>query len=268
MDDKELIRATAGVLTAVYKGKQGHKANGDPYSIQNATLKDNTGSITLFIKDREEDIPLSWRGKRVIIEAYESDRGYVGVYAHDDTYKMDKGKSETPERMIRTTKTAQIYLENEAEGKEREPEPPPKKAASTAQSAPPEKKQREAAPPQTKEELEAVQHRAVLTAKKNLAKAANLYCLALDVVDKVIGPHWCELTGDGHMPLELVQQAVGSVFITARDKSFEVASLPVKPIEAPPPTDAIEPQRADSPPPRGAPPPIPPINDDDDEIPF
>ena len=265
MDDKELIRAASGTITAVYKAKRSKEGAEHTYAMQDMVIKDATGEIRVMIKDREpaDDVPQGWKGKKVVIEAHQSDKGYTGVYAHDDTWKMRNGKSKTVERMIRVTPTGQIYLEGaDATERKREltEEAPAKASPPKGQPEARAGAQREAKE-LTAEEREWAQNRAVLDFKKALAKSANAYCLALDVVKKVIDPHYCELFEEDGMPYEIVRNAVSTVFITARDKAFEVAPLPVKPIHEPPPPppgDDLPPSRPAQPQP-GA---------DDDEIPF
>lgn len=108
MSDGETLVAISGKIADVYKANKGTNSKGD-YSLQNVTLEQAGTKIRLLLSNHDTEIPNSWKGKKITIEAHKNDKGkWTGLYVFDDTYKVDKGEAKTPERRIKVTSTAII----------------------------------------------------------------------------------------------------------------------------------------------------------------
>ncbi len=167
-------------LKTVFGQKRGTiktgKNIGGTWIIQNLVLTDGQTEIDVAVKDREEEIPQSWKGREIMLEAHKGDRGYTGLYAIDD----DFGDKIT--RKIKCTPTCIISL---VEGGELPPAKQQHQAPAKTTPAPAAKQQQQSAPAQKP----AAQKPEGKTEKSDLREAtekcvqiANLQLLCLNTV--------------------------------------------------------------------------------------
>jgi hypothetical protein len=222
LEDGQEIILLKGRVVQMYDAHRGEDAEtGNRWSFQRFTLKDDTGTRSVLLKNRDDDLPKSYRGKEIVIEAHKGDKGWSGVYAFDDTDK--KGKTT---RIVKVTPTAQIYLA------EAGPTPPAQEPpAAQAPSGVNHKPAAAGPPPVTATnggDKVALQTRAVLDAKIAAARLANLFIIAVDVVEAVVVPHF-EADNGEPINAEQHQAAIGHIFgCLQRDRMAD--GLPVKPL--------------------------------------
>ena len=278
LDAGECVCLCSGQLISLYDYKDGNDGTRD-WSFQRGKLKDRTGEMEILFKDREA-LARNWRGKKIVIEAHKGDRGFTGVYAEDDEYLKKKGK---PYQIIKVTKSADIYLEDDQSngdaGDERGDERRSSRSSSRrredddesdrgrreergssrsekrreyVEDPPPRKK--ESAPPP---DPEAMQARAVLDAKKSASRLGNLCCIAMDAVHAIIEPYYKARFGE--MPPEQRQAFIGHLFgdlqRAGADVNLPVARMVPSGAAAEPPKKQEPPPKKDPPPPAEPPPP-------------
>jgi hypothetical protein len=222
LEDGQEIILLKGRVVQMYDAHRGEDAEtGNRWSFQRFTLKDDTGTRSVLLKNRDDDLPKSYRGKEIVIEAHKGDKGWSGVYAFDDTDK--KGKTT---RIVKVTPTAQIYLAEAGPTPPAQEPPPPQQATTTAQVVTPP-------PPTTTngQDKVALQTRAVLDAKIAAARLANLFTIAVDVVEAVVHPHFEEMYPEAPsaMTAEQHQAAIGHIFGSLQRNGM-ADGLPVKPL--------------------------------------
>lgn len=216
MADKQNLACIAGTITSVYKSKNGENSNG-PWSIQNIVLKGTDGTeITLWIKDREE-IPNTVKGRFIILQAKQGEKGLSGLYVMDDDYN---GKIT---RKIKVTPTCELsYQGGEPEqshhgGKTQQAQQP-----NQVSQAAEEWKQVESQidhsghheptgePPAKSKKQPAAD--SIHEAKKSILQIANLHMLCARAVVDYEAPAFKKATGQ-EMTESMQQGATASIFI-------------------------------------------------------
>lgn len=151
-----LVYCVQGTLTTVYKRKSGTAAsNGKPWALQNCAISDQSGTIDVQLKDRDDEIPTSWKNRVVRFECYHGDKGWSGVKAVDDEYPAG-----TVTRKLRVTPTGDVSLVEDAVPlSSNRPPPAPQKTApahkppaASATPAPQNKPQKVNTPPPAKQQ--------------------------------------------------------------------------------------------------------------------
>lgn len=119
----ETVPSVRGLVAGIFARTTGQNSNGD-WSFQNLTLKDSTGEIKVKLKDCDE-LPLTLKGKQVILSCNEGQHGLTGVKAQDDEYR---GKVS---RILWVTKSHHIEVvdgQQQQAPATRQSEPPPQSA--------------------------------------------------------------------------------------------------------------------------------------------
>lgn len=185
----ETVPSVRGRITEMFKQSKGTNSHGD-WALQNITIQDGTGTIKVKVQDRPE-LPMSYKGREVVIYCHEGDKGLTGIKAKDDTYKN------VTSRILSVTPTAHIDL---------------------VESAPPAPVQQQPAPAPQQQYQPPVQQTAPAPTngtgvKQRLNKLANLYLHCLDAGDYVRRT-W-EASHNCQMPDDQFQACVSSLFIQA-----------------------------------------------------
>jgi hypothetical protein len=241
MDHDDTVDSVVGQITKIWKRNAGNNSNGD-WSLQNLTLRDQTGEIKVQLKDRDNLGP-EWLNRTVSIFCNQGQRGKTGVKAKDDTYK---GQTT---RILSVTPTAHVELHEEnapaqpppaptvSQNRPAPTQPAPARQPAPPRSAPPQTTQAPARtqqtkpvsqPPKTPAPLKEIDStRAVKMARKRLGQAANsmilCFAAAAYVREHVLARHGIDLT-----PAELEKLAVH--FSITLDKEGVSGLLPSAPM--------------------------------------
>jgi hypothetical protein len=202
------IPCVQGELINIYDQKGGKYKSGpnagNPYTRQNAILKDKAGDeIRLTLHDRDDIKNLI--NRTVSIES-SNKKGMTGVYAEDNDYWHKQDSSKPIERELKITKSATIdIIDGSAPA---EPASKAKPASKPAAKSNPDE---------------------LADCKRHLMQTANLYALCLAATHKSIEPAYFQLHGE-EMPEGHRQAAVSTMFIHM-DRQGYVGKMPVKPLE-------------------------------------
>lgn len=133
-----IIYCLVGTLKIVHERKTGTIGKGtnkgSPWAIQNLVITDGKTDVQVALKDREDEIPKSWKNREVMFEAHQGTKGWSGVYAFDDNY------NDVITRKVKVTATGQISLVGEAPHSQAAEPPPAQQRQQPAQQQPsPEK---------------------------------------------------------------------------------------------------------------------------------
>jgi hypothetical protein len=79
-----MVRGTITYVGERYSGNS--SKTGEPWSLQNITIKDTTGEFRLVAKDRDA-IPGTWKGKEFVIYCNEGEKGLTGLKIKEDKDK-------------------------------------------------------------------------------------------------------------------------------------------------------------------------------------
>lgn len=184
-DEGAVVNATKGVLVNVYPSNpvtrevDGVSTQG---SLQNAELKDETGTIKVVFSDREDLRPL--KGKTVYILAKKGARGFTGTKRKLDTFR----NANKPALWVYDQATV---TQDAPDGKEPPADTAPAPGATKAatSSAPARQPANPNEAPEDKaarEQAEAnAKARAFALARISIAKSANLMLLCLNAADYV-----------------------------------------------------------------------------------
>lgn len=134
------LEAIRGTIKKVHPIKTGTNSHGD-WSMQNLLFFDNTGEITIVLKDRAE-LTKEWAGCMVLITAGEHGKKPIGIEAEDNEYNS------VVTRRIKVTPSATI--EDGREIADTQQQPPQTQQQQRPKQAPPS--QRAAPPPNYAEE--------------------------------------------------------------------------------------------------------------------
>ncbi len=99
----EAVPSIRGRVVNIYARNAGTNVHGE-YSLQNLTIRDETGEATIKLKDRPE-LPLTTKGKVIFIFSKQGDKGLTGLKVKDDEYPKGSGKVT---RIVSVTPTATI----------------------------------------------------------------------------------------------------------------------------------------------------------------
>jgi hypothetical protein len=104
----ETIPSVKGRVLEVFDRNSGTISKGpragESWAIQNLRISDGTGEIKIMVKDREDALPKSYKGRELVLSCNDGNKGLTGLKAQDDEYR---GKVE---RIIAVTKSAHIEL--------------------------------------------------------------------------------------------------------------------------------------------------------------
>lgn len=173
-----IIPAFRGTIKAVFDHYTGVSEHG-PWAMQNIIVESGGGEIKVKLKDREK-MPVAWKGKAVVFQAYSGKKGMSGIKAADDTYK---GKTS---RILSVTGSAVIETgTGEFLGKldkSNEEPPQPSDVADTQDDIPFEESTDSFPPFNIPQPAQVpVPPKPVSSAEEQaLAKDARLYCRCLD----------------------------------------------------------------------------------------
>lgn len=205
----EAIPAVRGRLKAIFEQKTGTNTNGE-WALQNGTLTDGTAEVKITFKDRAA-IPMSWRGRELLLQCVSGDKGLTGVKAKDDDYK---GKVT---RIIYVTPSATVEELEAGPAADQPPAPAqPSSLSSEAESMPWDKRTDPKPPPPPPEpppHQAAPSPKATTGAqdvKRQLNRTANLYLDCL-LAGSYVREQW-GITGHT-MTDEQFQSCVSSLFI-------------------------------------------------------
>lgn len=111
LDVGETVPSVRGKIKTLFERTSGSNAKGD-WSFQNGTLASADGKSIIKFKMKDcDELPLSWKGKEVVMCSVDSGRKLTGLYVKEDEYKGDTYK------YLHITPTAEITLAGKADGK-------------------------------------------------------------------------------------------------------------------------------------------------------
>ena len=200
LDHNSIVNSFSGTVSKVGDRKAGESAKG-PWSFQHIRIVDGKGDdIKVTLKDRPE-LPKSFINCAILIKAHNSEKGWSGVKAYDDTYNDNK------ERILWVTGSAVISNGNGAT------------PAATGSGT--------ASPPAQQNIPVAGTGDPIKDARNFISRAANLYGMCLDAAVEIGKLH--EQRNKMLMPPEQFQAVVSSIWIAAKDARMHL-QLPVTPI--------------------------------------
>ena len=212
MEDGDIVKAVQGVIQAVYETKSGDGAHGH-YTIQSIKLRQNGADIKVKFFTFGQEIPKSYKGQSIVLEARKSDRGYTGIKVKVDRYKSKKDGRDVVETYLHVTSSATLTIAgSDAESPRDDNEPPP----TQTRSASPQSQQTQA-PRQDNR----TQEGQIAKIKKTLARSANLYVMCLDSADYVNECYAAKHGGES-MDVELYSACVAQIFAEAKSSGLVV----------------------------------------------
>lgn len=207
-----VIYCLQGTIKQIFGRKDGTIGKGPnkgkPWALQNITITDGHSDIEVQLKDGQPEIPKSWMGRGILIEAHQGDKGWTGVYAVDDDY------TDPATRKVKVTSTGAVSLLDQGGQKEQAQRPqkpasqqhqqhqqptanePPAHHQQQAQTQP-RQRQQEPAPehqPETAEEAAAREKAFARKQRTELMEiayqVANLQQLCLNTVETYTAPRF------------------------------------------------------------------------------
>lgn len=247
MPDGATVYLVHGRIKTVQKRHTGTVSKGprtgEPWAIQNLTIEYNGATIDVMVNDREDEIPKSWQGRMVRLEAYHGEKGWSGLYAFDDTYKNKTT------RKLKVTGTGEVALldgEPAVEGSapsEQHYQQQPQRQAPQQQSPQQPPAQRQAHPQQRQQppadDAAAAAANEKLRLREAKAKAtqiANLQLLCLNRVADYVAPRFKERSGRELSMQEI--HALGMNMTIEMMRAGEHWKMPPHEVEAPKPRQA------------------------------
>ena len=191
LPDSALVYRCIGILKNVYPRKSGESAKG-PWALQNLELADSNGfTLPVVLKDHDSEVPKTWKGREVMLEAYQGEKAWSGCYAFDDDYN---GKVT---RKLKLTKTGQVSL---VEGGERpaaaqQPHAQQKPAGGTTAAQGQPKSEGKPNEQPSKEETEKQQREKLTAATRCAIQLANLQLLSLNLTETYTAPRFEKVAG-------------------------------------------------------------------------
>lgn len=111
LDVGETVPSVRGKIKTLFERTSGSNNKGD-WSFQNGTLASADGKAIIKFKMKDcDELPMSWKGKEVVLCSVDSGRKMTGLYVKEDEYKGDTYK------YLHITPTAEITLAGKADGK-------------------------------------------------------------------------------------------------------------------------------------------------------
>jgi hypothetical protein len=133
MEVEDVIPAVSGTLTAVSAAKSGGTGK-KAWTVQNVEISQGNDKMRVCVWNRDELIPMNWKGKKVTVLSTEQQEGITGVSCADN----ENQNKVTREIKVQANKGGEITLggsgaagENE-DGAGQETAEPPKPATATA----------------------------------------------------------------------------------------------------------------------------------------
>lgn len=181
LEDGQLVTRFEGTLTDVSPVFKDKRNDPPEWRMQILDLKDEEGEkIKAKVWDREDQIPLKWKGETITIMAQKGTKGWSGVTAKDD---KDKKTGKTL-RILNVNKSGVVTLagtgvaDNEVEQEqeqEQEQEARPARGKTRQEDTQPEPEQEEAGQASEGEKL----------FKGRLQQYANTYGLCMDAAETI-----------------------------------------------------------------------------------
>lgn len=141
------LEAMRGKITKVNAIKRGHTdAHGD-WSLQNVTLQDSTGTITLVLKNRQE-IGADWQGCTVLIEAQKDGKNKLsGLETEDHEYNGNTTRRVLVRGACTIGDGSEVPDQHGGQGQGNQgTAPPPGRGGNGQQQAPQQQRQQAPAP--------------------------------------------------------------------------------------------------------------------------
>ena len=206
LDENSIVNSFSGTVTKVSDRKAG-KSDKGPWSFQHLRVSDGKGDdIKVTLKDRP-DYPKAMVNSSILIQAHNSEKGWTGMKATDDTYNEKK------ERILWVTGSAIISNGDATNGSAPQPA---STTAAPAQNVP-----------------IAASGDPIKDTKHLLGRLSNLYGMCLDTACEIGKAH--EARNSMNMPPEQFQAVASSLYIACKDAKMHL-QLPATPMFGGPPS--------------------------------